>query len=279
MRKSRAFTLVELLVVIGIIAVLIGILLPTLSSARRQSNSVKCLSNLRQIGAAYFLYASENKGYWPVAVQAASDRVYNSPEEHRWPDLVAPYVSSTQQFKFNDLEEIRKNSVIWGCPEWVKTTDYGTSTADKVRVGYGMNKYCTYFDGDKTIAYLYPLNDNDPNLDPNVKMSFTKQTQWTKSAERGLVADSITHVLDIPNTFNSSNPMFPFDYNMNSKTGIPAGCLYIDTTRHLKPGMTKQQAYNAKGINMLFCDGHALPVSAREAWNAIHNPGADQAGN
>jgi prepilin-type N-terminal cleavage/methylation domain-containing protein/prepilin-type processing-associated H-X9-DG protein len=278
MRKSRAFTLVELLVVIGIIAVLIGILLPTLSSARRNSNSVKCLSNLRQIGAAFFLYASEYKGYWPVAVEEAGDDIYKAAEEHRWPDLIAPFVSSTQQFKYNDLEEIRNNSVIWGCPEWVRTYEHGTGKADLVRVGYGMNFLCTYYDGDKTIAYLYN-NFNDQNPRSDSKMAFTKQTQWTKSAERGLVADSITHVLDIPNTFNSSNAMFPFDYNMNSSGNIPADCLYIDTTRHLKPGMTKAQAYKQKGANMLFCDGHAVPVSPREAWNAIHNPGSDKAGN
>jgi len=63
--RRRAFTLVELLVVIGIIALLVSILLPTLNRAREAANKVKCLSNLRQMGQANAMYVSQWKG-WAV---------------------------------------------------------------------------------------------------------------------------------------------------------------------------------------------------------------------
>jgi prepilin-type N-terminal cleavage/methylation domain-containing protein/prepilin-type processing-associated H-X9-DG protein len=276
-RARRGFTLVELLVVIGIIALLIAILLPTLGQARRQANATKCLSNLRQIGLAFELYAGEHRGAWPAAVHDTFAEHIKIDDERRWPDLIAKYVHTNQNFNYSDdISAIRKNSVLWGCPEWTKVDEYVEGDfADKVRVGYGMNYYTNYFEtGDLLYGTCYITKDTSGKP----RGVYTKKTQWTKPAERGLIADAITHVIGTPPTFGPTSPMMPFDYGRNEppSTKIPTGTFYVDATRHLKSTTTKAQTWNQKGLNMLFCDGHAEPLSVKDAWNAIHNPGSDQ---
>jgi prepilin-type N-terminal cleavage/methylation domain-containing protein/prepilin-type processing-associated H-X9-DG protein len=68
-KGRRAFTLVELLVVMAVIAILIAILLPALTRARGQARKVKCMSNMRTIGQALSTYAADNKASMPFGLQ------------------------------------------------------------------------------------------------------------------------------------------------------------------------------------------------------------------
>jgi prepilin-type N-terminal cleavage/methylation domain-containing protein/prepilin-type processing-associated H-X9-DG protein len=86
----KAFTLVELLVVIGIIAVLIAILLPALNKARQAARDAACLSNLRQIGMGIFMYANDNKGLLPPGEW--SNWGDTSSDSVAWCTLINPYV-------------------------------------------------------------------------------------------------------------------------------------------------------------------------------------------
>jgi prepilin-type N-terminal cleavage/methylation domain-containing protein/prepilin-type processing-associated H-X9-DG protein len=83
-RPAAGFTLVELLVVIGMIAVLIALLLPALSGARGAAMSVQCLSNLRQIGTASLAYSSDYNGY----ILPAGYRTDAAPNAENWATLL-----------------------------------------------------------------------------------------------------------------------------------------------------------------------------------------------
>jgi prepilin-type N-terminal cleavage/methylation domain-containing protein len=77
MRLKHAFTLVELLVVIAIIAVLIALLLPALGRARQHALSVQCLSNLRSCGTLLYIYANQNRGYFPQHSLGSPETIEN----------------------------------------------------------------------------------------------------------------------------------------------------------------------------------------------------------
>jgi len=83
----RAFTLVELLVVIGIVALLVGFLLPALSRARKSALRTTCLSNLRQVFMSFHIYANENQGHVPVGYRSG---------RKQWDSMI--YSATTKKF-------------------------------------------------------------------------------------------------------------------------------------------------------------------------------------
>ena len=142
--SRRGFTLIELLVVVGIIAILISLLLPALQRARRASQAAACLSNLRQIGIAYHMYANGEKGWLPYAVFPSWGRPawYPAPQPFiHWYNALSPYMGKKVEYDpatGNPTTGFAK--VLRACPAWdVDKMGVPDTPGNEWMVGYGQN--------------------------------------------------------------------------------------------------------------------------------------------
>ncbi|MBP5639072.1 MAG: type II secretion system protein [Victivallales bacterium] len=123
MTHRREFTLIELLVVIGIIAILAGLLMPTLASAREKAKSTDCLNNQKQLGLAFIMYGNDNTHWFP----AINDNVHGANVTGYWiyytgfpvptkgnfiveQGTIFPYVNVKNVFKCKEDRTVSNNS-------------------------------------------------------------------------------------------------------------------------------------------------------------------------
>ena len=273
--RRRAFTLVELLVVIGIVALLISILLPSLQAARRQADTVKCLSALRQIGTGYHLYANDHDGWWPMAVHTYRNASNGRVAQRRWHDFISKYVGgvvlneSGDQVTAPQIGTVKnENNILWGCPSWNRVYYGGTGSLSTLTIdsglfpGYSMNIYTFApkpVNATNAVGGYLPwaTRTNNPPEVPKISGGwYWKQSQWKQPAQRALVFDNIHPNTSMVTTFPSPFPQLPnglsftIDFNRHSRYKVGTGP-------------------KVKSMNMVFCDGHAETVSARQAAYAI----------
>jgi prepilin-type N-terminal cleavage/methylation domain-containing protein/prepilin-type processing-associated H-X9-DG protein len=257
-RRRSGFTLIELLVVIAIIAILAAILFPVFAQAREKARATSCLSNVKQIGTAIYMYVQDYDELYPHAdyslpagspgplnptanVAAFSLRV----NHYKWEAWVMPYIKNTQ---------------VMFCPSRVKDAA-AWDTNGEIKNGYALNLSVTgassglvdrpSFLGGALAGVDFPAE------------TFIVQELWNQVTYNYLVG--------------TGNTLYP-------------AALRESWEPYLKPGgsIDKKSAPHTDGLNLAFCDGHAkfmsvaaflskCPTSAQytaPAFTFTTNPGA-----
>jgi prepilin-type processing-associated H-X9-DG protein/prepilin-type N-terminal cleavage/methylation domain-containing protein len=227
---QKGFTLVELLVVIGIISVLIAMLLPALNKARQAAKSVACMSNERQIGLAVMMYVNDNRGWLPPA--------FRYPAGLAWMGCLNPYLpvgappnsygTTAMSVYLGEYPTTGDKHGVYRCPE------QDPVNPDWLSYGYNAALGIVALNYDRQPGFTWPP---DPSI-----YAMHKLTRFVDPASTTMLAD-LRHGPGTP-LWNLGLPVFYFDF-----------------------GLGVDYRHNG-GANILWVDGHVthVPETAAAKW-------------
>jgi prepilin-type N-terminal cleavage/methylation domain-containing protein/prepilin-type processing-associated H-X9-DG protein len=248
-RPRRGFTLVELLVVIGIIAVLMGILLPSLNRARQQARTVQCAASLKQFGAAQMLYVAECKG-WCVPIKTEKDDklkgLYGTVGYIRW--------DFNELFRKCLMMEAPKN--IGATTAWAEEWPLGLLCPEAVNSVETNNRY---------VMYSYGMNRTGINRDTNGIGGPTfddaiayKWTEVRRSSEKIMMIDAQYWLAG-----------YYVDITKPDKGSLADYRAYWDVKGENQQSPNGQVMYrHRQGANVLFADGHCEYRAKQDVYKA-----------
>jgi len=269
-----AFTLVELLVVIGIIAVLISVLLPALSRARTSAQTVACKSNLRQLVLATTMFANDHGGYLPKAENNGSPRMqgWSVRLGSRW-----EFSDNVWSWQFAILKYVNRNKAVFQCP-----------TDDSPKTRYTWNDSMSGLGEDgkaDNLAASYRMNWSNeileatsgaPDLGANYNntiMISPKLTQL-KPLDRSIIfcdgtatyADQVT--FQGTGDWNNLNLKNQSDPTVNFRQSNPYNCAFRRHSRAMG-SFDNAQAIKKGLANYAFLDGHVETLTWNDTWQSL----------
>ena len=228
-QQAGAFTLVELLVVVGMIALLIALLLPTLARAREQANRTKCAANLRSIGWAMTMYV-QRYGCYPGANLSS-----NPSSSAVWPVRLRPFLDNQKD--------------VFLCPSRDDSFRWSDTSPAPVVIAYGLHLQVGYEPGEPLIhdrahfSYGYNHIGAWPHVFPEEQKGLGMEVRLPNVNHNAYAGD-----------MRASRIRVPADMIAVADSEGDALADYVinpGTTPFVLPGRI-----HASGANVLFCDGH-----------------------
>lgn len=228
---AKAFTLIEVLAVIAVVGILVALLLPVLGKMRERAAEAKCMSNLRQIGAAMNLFASDNDGYYPFWGGAKN------------PDSDGPWYGALTKDEAYGLEKFK-------APAWTYDRVFYCPLSGKDGSGgwpahnpdYGINLEVTDYQSTRTKAIMV-----------------THPSATVLMVETGGVKSPFTG----EKTIYAGDFRFAPPWNSLLQSGPMANGLALTSQgmvfRHPRPAAETDMS--ASSCHALFCDGHVEAIS------------------
>jgi prepilin-type N-terminal cleavage/methylation domain-containing protein len=263
---KRAFTLVELLVVIAVIAILAALLLPALSRAKEQAYTVVCKSNLRQLGIALANYTSDF-GAYPFYGEFASGpgRTHNY-----WQELLQPYSGATWDL---DLFKGRANasSRLHLCPGYARLEPiYNPQEVEQWDFAHAMGAYAYNWKGVWNPYSQWFLGLGGASDPSGALRAPTRESEVLRPSDMVAVSDAplgATYAADLYGWTDFSREVGFYDYQVESGRDISRivdGVWGSAGKRNVVSAIRKRHAWK---WNVVFCDGHVQAHRTRDLFN------------
>ncbi|MBL8879218.1 MAG: prepilin-type N-terminal cleavage/methylation domain-containing protein [Phycisphaerales bacterium] len=254
----RAFSLVELLVVVSVISLLIAILLPSLKRARDQSRMTVCLSNMKSQGSAVLMYAQDHTGSLPPKlVQFAQPSGGNSPL------LINAFLARYQRQPFAEIQSGWPTPTgIWRCPD-VSVNEDGSRSTDSGVLHAAPNRWLfNSMNIDEAAGRVTTWGDSLPGWeDRTERLGWSRMEQIRNPADIIALMDNVTHYDSV-------------QHRREARESVGRSCDVItDPDMHSYCGENQGSHFVMRRRPAVFLDGHAEGVPFSSAfWMTLLEP-------